>query len=186
MEKHCEGDMMVVIAVSIVPIPWVKHDFAFTCSILCCFSRSVCYTLRDILTIIPFYRPENWGLKRQTMSKRIELLNGKAQPYLKPDLSECSKTSSQTVACNHFSGLKNDRSPALWQKLRERFLHGLEPHHPSEFSDHCQNALSPSYNVRGLSKMQNVYKDGATMEALGCITRSLWGAGSQSLHVTGL
>lgn len=150
----------------------------FTCSILCCFAHSVCYTGKDNINYHPILQTRKLrAQKANCVSKKIELLDGKAQPNLKPDLSEYSKMSSQTVACNHFSGLMNDRSPALCQKLRERFLHDLEPHHPSEFSEHRQNVLSPSYNVKGLLKMQNVYKDWATMETLGCISRSLWGAG---------
>lgn len=59
MEKHCEGDMVMVIVVSIVMINWVNHGFGFTFSVLCCFVHSVYYTVKDILATIPFYRQEN-------------------------------------------------------------------------------------------------------------------------------
>lgn len=149
---------MVVIAVSIATIPWGNDWLYMLNSVL---FRSLCMLHWKGHTIIPFYRKLR-AQKASCMSKKIELSGGKAQPNLKPDLSECSKMSSQLLVITFQAWWMTD-SPALCQKLQEWFLHSLEPHHTSEFSDHRQNVQSPSYNVRGLSKMQNVYKALATM-----------------------
>lgn len=96
MEKHCEGDMMVVIAVSIVTIPWVKHDWLdMLNSVL---FRSLCMLHWKGQYYHPILQTRKLrAQKANCVSKKIELLDGKAQPNLKPDLSEYSKMSSQLL-----------------------------------------------------------------------------------------